>query len=562
MVDMDASEAPGGVLPSHAAARESLLYQTAELIARALREAGVRYAFGIPGGEVLELLEALRKVGIRFVLAKQELSAGFMADAAWQLTGAPGVLVATLGPGFTNTVTPVAQALLDRSAMIVLTGEVPAALKGVYTHQVLDQSAVLRPLTKWSATIAARGALEQVRKGIAIATAPLPGPVHFDLPTDIATVQQAAQDGAARGDRVRAAAAPGDFSKVISWLGAARRPLVLAGLGVLLDRAEAQFRRFVERWRIPVITTYKAKGVLPEDHPLALGGAGLSPVVDAIHLERVHDADLVLCAGFDPVELRAEWIAPWGREKRTVALDLVPNTHRVYRSAIEYVGSIARALAALAAAAPAKRPRRWPDRELERYRESIRRKIAQVPQRGLGPYQVAAALREVFPRDTLATVDTGSHRILVNHVWRCYGPRALLQSNGLGSMGYALPAAIAAKLLYPRRPVLAMAGEAGLDMVIGELALVAHHGLAFTIVVFRDDALSLIKLKQERMRLPETGVRTGSPDYAALARAYGGEGVSVRSLAELGRAAREALRAPRFTLIEARINPAEYRVQM
>ncbi|HXF67867.1 MAG TPA: thiamine pyrophosphate-binding protein [Burkholderiales bacterium] len=545
-----------------AAARENLLYKTADLVARALREAGVRHAFGIPGGEVLELLEALRKAGVRFVLAKQELSAGFMADAAWQLTGAPGVLVATLGPGFTNTVTPVAQALLDRSAMIVITGEIPAALKGVYTHQILDQAAVLRPLTKWSATIAARGALEQVRKGIAIATAPVPGPVHFDLPADIASARQAARSGKAESERVRAAGGAGDFAKVVSWLGRARRPLVLAGLGVLLDRAQAELRRFVEGWRLPVITTYKAKGVLPEDHPLALGGAGLSPVVDAMHLERVRDADLVLCAGFDPVELRAEWIAPWDGEKRTVSLDLVPNTHHVYRCAVEYSGGIAGALAALAAAAPRRRPRRWPDRELERHREAIRRRIARVPRRGLGPYQVTATLREVFPRDTLATVDTGSHRILVNHVWRCYEPRGLLQSNGLGSMGYALPAAIAAKLLHPRRPVLAMTGEAGLDMVIGEMALLAHYGLALTIVVFRDDTLSLIKLKQERMRLPETGVRTGSPDYAALARAYGGEGVVVQSVAELGKAARAALRAQRFTLIEARIDPAEYRDQM
>ena len=138
----------------------------------------------------------------------------------------------------------------------------------------------------------------------------------------------------------------------------------------------------------------------------------------------------------------------------------------------------------------------------------------------------------------------------------------MLQSNGLGSMGYGLPAAIAAKLTFPRRPVLAMMGEAGLDMVIGELALLAHHKLAVTIVVFRDDTLSLIKLKQERMKLPESGVVTGSPDYTALARAYGGNGHVARNPAELAKAARAALKSPRFTLIEARIDPAEYRKQM
>ena len=140
----------------------------------------------------------------------------------------------------------------------------------------------------------------------------------------------------------------------------------------------------------------------------------------------------------------------------------------------------------------------------------------------MGPWQVVSTLCEVFPRDTIATVDTGSHRILINHVWRAYEPRRLLQSNGLGSMGYALPAAISAKLLFPERPVLAMMGEAGLDMVIGELALLQAHKLNPTLVVFRDDTLSLIKLKQERMKLPETGVSTASPDYALLATAYGG----------------------------------------
>jgi len=262
------------------------------------------------------------------------------------------------------------------------------------------------------------------------------------------------------------------------------------------------------------------------------------------------------------VELRSDWMAPWDEKKRTVNLDLVPNTHHVFRSAIEFTGSIAGILRMLAAAAPARAPKRWPDPDLERYRATIREAIAHKPARGLGPYQVVSTLREVFPRDTIAAVDTGSHRILINHVWQAFEPRRLLQSNGLGSMGYALPAAIAAKLLFPQRPVLAMMGEAGLDMVIGEMALLDAHKLPIVLVVFRDDTLSLIKLKQERMKLPETGVATGSPDYALLARAYGGNGVVVQSIADLKKAAQAALKSSRFTLIEARIDPAEYRKQM
>jgi len=538
------------------------LPNTADVIARSLKSAGVRYAFGIPGGEVLDVLEAFRKAGIRFILTKQELGAGFMAEASFQLTGKPGVLVATLGPGFTNAVTPVAQALLDRSALVIITGEIATGLKPIFTHQILDQCEVMRPIVKWSTMVAATGAMEQIDKGIAIAQTALPGPVHFNLPTDVASADQPGTGKRFAPVRLQVAPNPSHLGKVRSWLERARTPLALVGVGAQLDGAANELRRFLERWRVAAITTYKAKGIVPEDHRLALGGTGLSPVVDRIHMERVRAADLILTIGFDPVELRADWIAPWGPTKRSVNIDLVANTHHVYQSSIECVGSIAAALRQLSASAPKRAPSRWADSELNAHREAVRKAITPRPSRRLGPFEVVSKLREVFPRNTIATVDTGSHRILINHVWEAYEPLTMLQSNGLGSMGYGLPAAIAAKLLHPRRQVLAMMGEAGLDMVIGELSLLAHHKLSVTVVVFRDDTLSLIKLKQERMKLPESGVVTGSPDYAALARAYGGNGHVVRNAVELVKAARSALKSPRFTLIEARIDPAEYRKQM
>jgi acetolactate synthase-1/2/3 large subunit len=540
---------------------ENKVASTAEIVAQALKEEGVRYAFGIPGGEVLELLEAFRRAGIQFVLTKQELGAGFMADASFQLTGKPGVLVATLGPGITNTATAVAQALLDRSALLVITGEIATSLKAVYTHQVIDQESLLRPIVKWSTTIASGGAFEQVGKGIAIARSAMPGPVHFNLPTDIAPLQQKVGRRFAPLNVTTVPTAL-HLSKVLSWLRSAKRPLVFVGIGVQLDGAEDGFRKFIEKWRIPFIATYKAKGVVPEDHALCLGATGLSPVIDKIHMAHVRAADLIFTIGFDPVELRSDWMAPWDETKRTVNIDRVPNHHHVFRSAVDCIGSIGGALRVLSRAAPTKTPARWPGAELDRYRATLREAMAHRPARGIGPYQAAAALREVFPRDTIATIDTGSHRILINHVWQAYESRRLLQSNGLGSMGYALPAAIAAKLLFPKRPVLAMMGEAGLDMVIGEMALLEKHALPIVLAVFRDDTLSLIKLKQERMKLPETGVATGSPDYPLLARAYGGNGVAVRSVPELRKAAQAALRSRRFTLLEIRINPAEYRQQM
>ncbi|MBI4190927.1 MAG: thiamine pyrophosphate-binding protein [Betaproteobacteria bacterium] len=535
--------------------------KTTDIIAQALYEEGVRHAFGIPGGEVLELLEAFRKAGIKFVLTKHEMGAGIMADASYQLTGKPGVLVATLGPGITNVTNAAAQALLDRSALIVITGEIATTLKSIYTHQIIDQEALLKPLVKWSTMIAVKNAFDQVRKGLAIAKGPMPGPVHLNLPTDVAGVEQPDARRFAPA-AVRTLPRREDLAVIESWLKKAKKPLAFVGVGVQLDSAEREFKRFIEAWRIPFIATYKAKGVVAEDHALCVGATGLSPVVDKIHMAHVRESDLILTVGFDPVELRSDWIAPWDEKKQTVNIDLVPNTHHVYRSAFEYAGSIAGCLQALTAAVPKHAPARWAGADLERYRKTIQHAIASTPAKGIGPYQVAAALREVFPRDTIASIDTGSHRILINHVWQSFEPRRLLQSNGLGTMGYALPSAIAAKLIFPERPVLAMMGEAGLDMVLGEMALLAHHKLALTLVVFRDDMLSLIRLKQQRMRLPETGVATGSPDYVMLAEAYGGNGFVVNNMIELKKVARVALNSKRFTLIEARINPAEYNHQM
>src|SRR3990172_7764576 len=280
-----------GSIRVHPTREQQAVPRTAEIIAQALYEEGVRYAFGIPGGEVLELLDAFRAAGIRFVLTKHEMGAGMMAEASYQLTGKPGVLVATLGPGITNTATAVAQALLDRSAMLVITGEIATSLKAIYTHQILDQESLLRPIVKWSTTIAAQCAFEQVCKGIALTRAPMPGPVHLNLPTDVAAVQQAEGRRFAPA-RVRALPAMHDLAKVISWLKSAIRPLAFVGIGAQVEQAWGGLRKLVEKWRVPLIATYKAKGVVAEDHPLCVGATGLSPVVDKIHMAQVRHADL------------------------------------------------------------------------------------------------------------------------------------------------------------------------------------------------------------------------------------------------------------------------------
>ena len=248
----------------------------ADLIARRLYDAGCRHAFGIPGGEVLTLIDALNRAGIEFVLTKHENGAGFMAEGTYHMTGAPGVLVATIGPGAANAVNVVANAEQDRVPLIVLTGCVDAVEALTYTHQVFDHGALFGPITKATFKVADGAADVLADKAVAIALEERQGPVHIDLPISVAAAAQPA-DAPAPRYLPPAPAGPTegpDIAQARAWLAAAERPIMIAGLDVLTHGAEATVASFCQDLRMPLITTYKAKGVLPEDDPLALGGAG------------------------------------------------------------------------------------------------------------------------------------------------------------------------------------------------------------------------------------------------------------------------------------------------
>lgn len=534
----------------------------ADHIAQRLHAAGARHAFGIPGGEVLAVMDALARAGIAFHLVKHETAGGFMADAVAQLTGTPGVLVGTIGPGVTNLVTAVAHAYLDRTPMLVLTAAFDAATTATYTHQVFDQAALMSPITKWSATLGERGAAAQIDRAIDLATSGVPGPVHLNVPVRVAG---AALDGP-RQDLSRRAPAGlptgADVDTLVGWLGRAERPLILAGLGVLQHRASAELLAFARRAGAAVITTYKAKGAIPEDDPLAIGGAGLSPVADRALFKALHASDLILCLGYDPVEMRDSWIQPWDPRTDSAEITWAPIDHGVHRAKIEIVADLKLALGDLAQRVPDRAGLTWSDGLPGAVRDEIAAALRPSTAGAWGPHAVVATCRAAFPRDTIATCDTGSHRILLSQVWETYEPYGLLQSTGLATMGYGLPAAIGAKLARPDRPVVCFTGDGGLEMTIGELATLRDLGLPLTIVCFADRSLALIELKQRRMGLANLGVDFPATDLAAVARAYGGHGVSVTSAAGLEAECRAALQRKEFTLIEAVVDKQEYGGQM
>ncbi len=532
-----------------------LLPSAADIIAERLWRAGVRFAFGVPGGEVVALIDALVRAGIRFVLAKHENAAGFMAEGAWHATGAPAVLVATVGPGLANAVNVVANAQQDRVPLIVLSGCVPEGEALRYTHQVFDHRAVLRPLVK--ATFEARpGDCDTVAdKAVRLALDPQPGPVHIDLPIPVATSPHPPARTTGRVALSPTAPAEGDDLDAARVMFAeADRPVIIAGLDVLTEPGAVEaIRAVAARHGIPVVTTYKAKGALPEDDPLSLGGHGLSPKSDAFVLPLLAQADLVIAAGYDPIEMRTGWQDPWD-PARCIEFVAVPNSQYMHQARFSWVCGIGPGLAALTVGA-AVRPS-WPVGEPAVVRRALAGAFAPGP--GWGPAQALHILNRMKPAGTVASVDSGAHRILMSQIWTCGGAGELMQSTGLCTMGCALPLAIGHSLAEPARPVMAVMGDGCLDMVLGELTTLRDLALPIPVVVFVDGSLALIELKQRRDGKQAAGVEFGVTDYAAIARALGFPGVDVTDAAGLEGAFAEALERPGPSLIAVHIPRRAY----
>jgi acetolactate synthase-1/2/3 large subunit len=527
----------------------------ADLIARRLAQAGIVHAFGIPGGEVLALVEAFGAAGIAPVLVKHENAGGFMAEGAWHATGAPGLLYATLGPGVANAVNVVANAQQDRVPLIFVTGCVDAAEAESYTHQVFDHQALLRPIVKASFRATAETDEAVVDKALAIALSGRPGPVHIDVPIGVAEGRAVARRRPAPAMPLPARPAEGPaLDAARAALAGARRPLVIAGLDVVNQGAHHALAAFARRWDAPVVTTYKAKGVLPESDPLAISGAGLSPKADRHLLPLVQCADVVVLAGYDPIEMRINWREPFAAG--TVVIDIVAEAlpHGMHRSDHLLVGDIAACLDALGE--PAGSEPVWPGSEPAATRAGLRRAFASDA--AWGPDTVFQTMRAATPPETVITIDSGAHRILLSQIWQSDMPRAILQSTGLCTMGCAVPLALGYKLARPTAPVIAFVGDAGLEMGLGELATARELALPVVIVVLVDESLALIEMKQRSSQRPNAAVDFGGSDFPAVASALGGVGRWIDDARTLEAETKAALARERFTVLACRISRRAY----
>lgn len=530
----------------------------ADALAATLAEAGVTRMFGLPGGEILDFLEAARRVGIAFTLVRDEATASFLADALGQLARRPAVCVSTLGPGAVHMTLGVANAFLDRSPLLAITATIAEQARPYATHQNLDLNAVYRPFTKLTRTLDGTNTAAVVRLAWRTALAPRMGPVHLALPSDVARREERVTgDADAVAIRLEPDPVPPPSPDAVEGMAArlrrARRPVVIVGLD-LNPRTDAPLvRRFVDALGAPVFVTPKAKGLLPEDHSL-FGGVAAGVAADGVIVDFFAQADLLVGLGFDPVESDKLW----HQTMPLVAIGPVSIAAGAFRPELELVGDVARSVDALVERRLG--PYDWTAVDLETLRREIARVLrpAEPPADGLSPFEVTRVLRDVCPRDTVMTTDVGSVKFVVSQAWTTWEPLTFLESNGLSSMGYGLPAAMAARVHYPDRPVVCTVGDGGLAMTLGDLETCVRERLALVVVVYNDSALSLIRVAQARRGHPDYAVRHGPVDFAAAARAFGAVGRRVRTLDELAAAVPEALASDRPVLIDVPVDPREY----
>jgi acetolactate synthase-1/2/3 large subunit len=523
----------------------------AGVLAQRLRAIGVRYAFGIPSGQILAAIEAFEACGIRFILVSHEMTAAFMADVVGRLTGVPGIALATLGPGATNLATGVGNALLDRSPCLILTGQVPSTQFGRRVQMHVDHQQLFQPLAKGSFLLAPGRVAEIVDGAVSLATAEPPGPVHLDLLDDFALAPASEKRRPLPPPRTSGAVRLRGVAGAVRALRGATRPVAALGLSAARSGLGRRIERLLRQHGIPFVTTMMGKGVVPDEHPLCIGVVGR-----ARHrwVERfLADADLVLGIGYDPVEIGYEdWMPPVPLVH--VDREAVDADGRV-RVAAELRGDLGAALEALEAAKLSHAA--WDPTALRDFRAQLAASLRPASRR-FQPWEAIDLLRAWLPADGILACDVGAHTHLVAAQWPVSRPDTLLVSNGWSSMGYAIPAALAAKLVRPDREVACVVGDGGFLMQAGEMATAARLGGRVTFVLLRDESLSLIRAKQNRRGYKSIGVGLPNGAMPPPAHYFGVPCVPARSAAEFGAALARARRSRGPVVIEAIVDGSRY----
>ena len=538
----------------------------ADLVVSILKAAGIRHGFGVPSGNVLPLMEAMRAGGIGFVLTAHEGSAAFAADVTGRMTGVPGLCIATLGPGATNLSTGVGSAWLDRSPLIAITCTLNEAQLGRRLQMWIDHHALFKPITKGTFRLRPGEIVATLAQALQLALSEPQGPVHLDLPEDVAlapateTLARATETLAPATETMRAlpqriplpVAAQASIARAGEMLRAARRPVAVIGASAMRMHDPLLLRAFVERHGMPFATTLMAKGLIDEDHPLSLGC--IERAMRKLQRALIHSADLVVGLGYDTIEVEYE---AWAGQVPVLHVDIErADVDASVRLAQEVVGDLDDAVARLVALPAAAND--WPAQAARQHRNAFQAALRPATA-SFAPHHAIDVVRKLLPREGVLAFDVGAHTHQIGSQWTAHAPRSFLITNGWSSMGFGIPAALAAKIARPDLPVVCVLGDGCFQMTCGEVAVARREGLAIPFVVLDDRWLSLIKVKQEQRGLTRYGIEVSPGDYLPPpAHYFGVPAVGVDSAAGLERELRKAFAAKGPTVIEALVDAAHY----
>ena len=519
--------------------------KASEVLIQCLEAEGVRFVFGIPGEETLDLNESLDRSSIEFVPVRHEQGAAFIADVYGRLTSRAGVCLGTLGPGATNLVTGVADAFLDRAPLVALTGQVDLERMHKESHQYLDVMGIMKPITKWNARVSDPAIIpEVVRKAFKVAQAEKPGATHLELPEDVMRADCDARPLPA-SPMVQPEPADADVTLAARLIREARNPIVLAGNGVVRQDASDALRRFVRTTGLRVAETFMGKGLLDADDPQALGDYAMAGF---------GSADLVIAIGYDLVEHAPRFWNP-NCDVRIVCVDSLPaeiDAHFVPE--VELIGNVATTLhrlgddcGRLEHVGGSDRLRTLVGGWLTRAQYD-----STFPMR---PPRILFELRRALGRDDLLISDVGLHKLWIGRMYPAYEPNTVLIANGLAGMGFAVPAAIAAKFVQPDRRVVAVSGDGGFLMNCQELETATRCGTAFVNLVWENGQFGSIVWKQDRRFDRHFGTDFGNPDFVRLGESFGLPSWRVASADELAVRLAHALTLDRPSLI---VVPVDY----
>lgn len=506
----------------------------ADLFVKCLENEGVKYVFGLPGEETEDILFSLEKSSIKFIPVRHEQAAAFMADMWGRLSGKAGVCLSTLGPGATNLVTGVADANLDKSPVVAISAQANISRTHKESHQYVDLVELFRPVTKWNSTISNVEVIaEVVRKAFKIAESEKPGATHIEFPDDIAAadvedVSPISPKRVRRPDPDNQA-----LDEAISLLKTCERPMIIAGNGVIRHFASEDLSQLVKRYNIAVAHTFMGQGAVLDTAPQSLFtiGFGFRDIV----MDAVDMADVVVTIGYDIAEYAPSAWNP-KKNKKIIHIDFTPaEVDAHYQPTVEIVADIPATLKELNKKLGQDNCK-FDDKWYKPIREHIVTDIASYTLNKGEPFTVPGVLnilQSIMKEDDLLISDVGTHKIWIARNFSSCGPNGCIISNGLASMGIALPGAIAAALYSPERRIVAAMGDGGFMMNSQELETAKRLNLGFTVIIFNDNDYGLISWKQSMKHDHSTGTKLTNPDFKAYAESFGIKGHRPENAVEL-----------------------------